>query len=108
MTEAEIKLIVRATVNELKKANLLKDTMGYICSEVSKQLYNYYKRGYNSETVEPVLDKLHEDVYFDIIPMYYREQKTIEDIADRFGADNSTISRNKKRLCMEIYNAIQE
>ena len=41
-----------------------------------------------------------------IIPMYFEDRKGIEAIAEELGVERTTILRNKKRLCLAIYNEI--
>ena len=48
-----------------------------------------------------------DDDYFDIIPLYYFTGNTIEHIASGYDVDISTITRNKKRLCYEIYMILE-
>lgn len=53
--------------------------------------------------IDEALDTLKVDSYFEIIPMKYFKGYTREEIAEYFGVDASTISRNKNRLI----NALQ-
>lgn len=56
-------------------------------------------------TIDKSLKKLHDDEYYEIIPLKYFEGKKLEDIAIQFDVDTSTISRNKSRLIniLKIY-----
>jgi DNA-binding MarR family transcriptional regulator len=38
--------------------------------------------------------------------MYFEAGKTIAEIAEELNVDTSTIVKNKKRLCLAIYNEI--
>jgi DNA-directed RNA polymerase specialized sigma subunit len=38
--------------------------------------------------------------------MYYEDGETIENIADMMKIDVSTVVRNKKKLCLKIYDEI--
>lgn len=55
--------------------------------------------------IDKSLEKLHDDEYYEIIPLKYFENKKLEDIASQFNVDVSTISRNKSRLIniLKIY-----
>ena len=98
----DIKDIVRVVVKELKKSNLLKDEKDAVYSEISKRLYTYYRTGKDAE-LEHALHEFKDDAYKDVIQMYYRDGRTIEDIAAEMDVDTSTITRNKKRICLGLY-----
>lgn len=48
--------------------------------------------------VKSALKKIENDKYYDIIPMYYFEEKTIEEIAEECEWAVGTVSKHKKRL----------
>ena len=48
--------------------------------------------------VKSALKKIEKDKYYDIIPMYYFEEKTIEEIAEECEWAVGTVSKHKKRL----------
>lgn len=48
--------------------------------------------------IERVLAKVKDDPYYAIIEMKYFQKKTMEQMAQHFGCDVSTIRRNKNRL----------
>ncbi|OXS26390.1 MAG: hypothetical protein BI182_08310 [Acetobacterium sp. MES1] len=52
--------------------------------------------------IDDALGKLNDDPYYEIIPAKYFEIKTHEQIAEMFGKDISTITRNKSRLVNEL------
>lgn len=52
--------------------------------------------------VNNALKKIEEDKWYDVIPMYYFEEMTIESIAEELECAVSTISENKKRLMNEL------
>lgn len=54
------------------------------------------------DTIDNVLEQLEEEKYYGIIPMTYFEGKTREEIAECYGTDVGTISRNKKKLIKKI------
>lgn len=93
----------KKTVAELKAAGALKDNTSIIHKEVSKALRSYYQAGQKDKDLEEALSQLKDDIYIDIIPLYYYSGNTIEHIASAYDVDVSTITRNKKRLCYEIY-----
>lgn len=52
--------------------------------------------------VNNALDKIKDDKWYDIIPMYYFDRNTIESIAEELDCSVSTISDNKKRLMNKL------
>lgn len=48
--------------------------------------------------VNSALKKIEDNEYYDIIPMYYFDDMTIEQIAEELGCATGTISTNKKKL----------
>lgn len=99
-----IELAVNATIEKYKKCGLLKDSDNVAYSDVSAILSNYYDGDKKDPEVSYAISSQRFDPYFRIIPMYFDDRKTIESIADELGVDVSTIVRNKKRLCLAIYN----
>lgn len=52
--------------------------------------------------VKSALKKIENDKYYDIIPMYYFEEKTIEEIAEKCEWAVGTVSKHKKRLMNDL------
>lgn len=50
------------------------------------------------KTIDNALLKIKDDPYYDLIKMRYFEGANREEIADYFGVDVATVSRNKSRL----------
>lgn len=101
MEEKEIKVIVKETIKELKKNGLLND--GFEYEDISKTIYHFYENGEKDEKLKECIKNLHNDRYFEVIPLYFQKKKTIEYIAEKLKVDSSTIVRNKRRLCKTIY-----
>lgn len=55
--------------------------------------------------IDDAIDHLKDDPYFELIPLRYFENATMEDIAVHFECDVSTVRRNKNRLInrLQIY-----
>jgi RNA polymerase sigma factor (sigma-70 family) len=100
--ESDVKRIIQMTIKELKKQELLRDAESAAYNEISKRLFRYYM-GYRDDDLQSVLDEVKGDRYFNIITMFYFESYTVEKIAEHLDVDVRTVSRNKKRLCLEIY-----
>lgn len=97
---------IKQTVHELKRIGALRsnDSLGY--SEVSRALYDYYRSGEDNAEIRAALEAISSDEYASIIPMYYGEGLTIDTISSELHVDVSTIVRNKKRLCLDIYTSM--
>lgn len=101
-----IELTVKKSIEEYKKNGLLKDTENVAYSDASAILSSYYKTDKKEASITYAIQGIRFDAYARIIPMYYEEGKTLEVIAEELGVDVSTVVRNKKRLCLAIYNEI--
>ena len=107
MDEKLIKLIVKETIEELKRSGILRSFNELAYAEITSVLTSYYDDGETDAEITSALHKLEDDPYYKIIPLYFRYNYTIEKISEVFDVEISTITRNKKRLCLAIYNAIQ-
>lgn len=110
MTDEEIKEIIKLTakqtVHEFKKEGLMRKTNDANYSEASEILRNYYANGNKDASVNYAIQGLRFDPYFRVIHMYFGENRTLESIAEELGVDVSTVVRNKKRLCLELYKEL--
>ena len=97
-----VRQIVRETIRELNDMGLMKNFQDISYSQATAVLADYYKNGQKDLAVKSALEKIKGDPYFEIIPMYFVNRFTIERIAEVFDVEVSTISRNKKRLFLEI------
>ena len=110
MPDDEIKriidLAVKTSIAEYKKSGLLKDSDNVAYSDASEILTSFYQSNKTDSSVAYAIQGQRFDPYFKIITMYFQDKRTIESIAEELGVDVSTIVRNKKRLCLAIYNEI--
>lgn len=96
---------VEKTVAALWRTGAIKmDDAKY--ADISYMLQDYYQNGQAVPKIEAALERVKHDEYFDIIPLYYGDGLNIADIAKVRGCDVSTIVRNKKRLCLQIYTLL--
>lgn len=114
MSEYDIKQIINDTVNstvlKLKMAGLMKDDRktAYEKTEELLRNYNAFKESDQPYTIKLVkkidvaLRVVENDVYYEIIPMYYFENKTREMIAEYYDTTVTTVSRNKTRLINKL------
>lgn len=106
LTEREkelIKITIQETVQELKRAGLLKSVSNQAYKDAGEMLRRYYENGEQDPEVRAELEALKNDKYIKVLPLYYGRNYTIEEIAEAYGVEVSTISRNKKRLSLYIY-----
>ena len=103
--------LIQATVNEtirqLKRNGLLKSVTDLAYHDATAVLKRHYADGESNAAVASALQELSDDPYYKIIPLYFSYNYTIEEIAEYFDVEISTISRNKKRLSLEFYNLIE-
>lgn len=102
-----IREIVTETIKELKRSGILKDFQQLAYAEASSILSAYYNDGETDSEIRKVIESMNDDQYIKIIPLYFSYGYTLEQIAEVFDVEVSTVTRNKKRLCLEIYNQIQ-
>ena len=112
--EAKIQKIINDTVNstvlKLKMAGLMKDDRktAYEKTEELLRNYNAFKKSDQPYTIKLVkkindaLDMIMDDLYYDVITMYFFEKKTREEIAEQYDTTVTTISRNKTRLINKL------
>ena len=101
-----VKGTVKETVKELRKNGLLKRSDDVAYSEISERLFEYYRNPDRDEAMTEALSKVKSDYYFEIIPQYYSKKVTIDWIAEEFQCEISTITRNKKRLCLRLFQLV--
>lgn len=104
MTENNIKAVVKETVNELLSQDMLKYSDLIIYERMSDRLREHYKTPETS--IDQALDQLKYHPYYEVLQMYYGDNMTLEEIAEDYDVDISTIVRNKKSLCIKIFNLI--
>lgn len=102
MSPEQIKEIVKMTINELMSDNLI-NSYNYINKTVSTRLIDYFN-GKEDKDLLQALRNISDDQYIDIIYLHYRDELTLEYIAEYFDKDTSTIKRNKKRIITSIYS----
>ncbi len=107
MTEEEVRAVVKITIEELKKGGLLKGFSDIAYAEASSMIQAFYDAGEADAVIRKAVDELKDDPYIKIIPLYFSYGYTLERIAELFKVEYTTIARNKKRLMLAIYNAVQ-
>lgn len=104
----EVGEIFDILIDRLKKNNMLKKSSESIYQDISQRLFGFYKYGETDPKMKNALADFKNDVYIDIIPLFYKNRYTIDNIADIMNCDTSTVVRNKKRLCTAIYLLLQQ
>lgn len=105
MEQDEIRNIIKETISELKRQGLIRANTA---AEVSEMLMDYFHEGAVDERITEALKKIESDPYYKIIPLYYDYGETWERIAELFSVERNTIYRNRRRLLMLIYEALQK
>jgi len=95
------------TIKELKRQGMIKANYVTVLKEVEPVLREYFRTKGNKQ-IEYFLRDRSDDTYIDILYLHYRDNITIERIAEVLEKDVSTIKRNKKRLIMSIYELLEE
>lgn len=104
--KALIDLTVKSAINQFKKAGLLKDSENVAYSDASQMISSFYAAGQKDQSIAYAISGQRFDPYYKIIPLYFKDKKTVEAIAEELEVDITTVFRNKKRLCLAIYNEI--
>lgn len=107
MTAAEVREIVKITIDELTNRKMI-DTENYYTKirAVEVNLINFFDSKDNKAAY--ALNYMSDDPYIDIIFLQYRDGKTLEWVAEYFEKDISTIKRNKKRLILSLYDLMRD
>lgn len=106
MKDEEVKKIIIEVIEELAKREMLKPSNSIAYSDISDRLYDFYEAGAKDYDIQTALKEIERDSYYKIIPLYFSELNTIEQIAEKFNVEISTITRNKKRLCLQIHRIL--
>lgn len=110
MTDDEIKKYIdqaiERSIKAYKKNGLLKGGAVAAYTDASEVLSSYFRNGKTDVQITYAIQTQRFDPYFRIISLYFEQRKTIEQIAELLEVDVSTVMRNKKRLCLAIYENI--
>lgn len=101
---------VNRTVLKLKVAGLMKDDRKTAAQKTEELLKNYpsFKLSDQPYTkklcqkIETAMKTIKDDYYYEVIALYYFENMTREEVAERFNTSETTISRNKRRLITKL------
>jgi DNA-directed RNA polymerase specialized sigma24 family protein len=106
MTPDQIREVVKMTLDELTTRKLIKDDYQSVLRAVEIRLKTYFTG--TDKGVRYALNMLADDEYIDLIYLHYRDELTLEAIAEVMGVEVRTILRNKKRLIYKIYELLEE
>ena len=114
MNEIDIKTIIHETVNmtvlKLKMAGLMKDDRKTAYQKTEELLRNYcdfsksdqpYAQKLTAQ-IDAALHDIEDDIYYEIIPLIYFDERGREFVAEYFDTTVTTISRNKTRLINKL------
>lgn len=111
MTPEQVREVVKMTIEELTNCKLLKiNEINYegILNYVEEKLNSFFLLNTNIKCLSYAINQLSDDPYIDIIFLQYRDNRTLEWIAEYMDKDVRTILRNKKRLIIKIYELMEE
>lgn len=110
MTDEQIKAYIdtaiKRTVEEYKRNGLLLGEKSVAYTDAADLLRAYYRGGKKDNGITYAIQGLRFDPYYRIIELYFEQGKTNEQIAAELDCDVSTIMRNKRRLCLKIYDEV--
>ena len=101
MTKDEIRAIIRETLREVEKQQRDK-----AYAEIRARLKLYFEIG-DDPQLEEAMNKFSADAYFCVIKLSFDDLYTNEQIAEMIKRDLRTVTRNKRRICMQIYNELK-
>lgn len=108
ITPEQIREIVRITLDELAERKQLKEkSYRQIARETENKLRAFFNKNNGSSKVGTALKRLSDDPYIDVIFLNYRDNVTLERIAEIMHRDVTTVKRHKKRLIMELYYMLE-
>ena len=107
LLDSAVKLTVHETVAELRKSGFLTspDKMAYkVAAQKIQDYFAAIKAGEpgDKDIRTAINQSISRDEYKNVLKLYYYDGKTIEQIAEVYDCDPCTITRNKKRLCLEV------
>lgn len=107
---------VNCTIAKLKLSGLMKDERQTAFQKTEQILrqYNDMQKSYSEDgtakkfidIIDKAMKELESDLYYDIIPMIYFENRSREEVAEYFDTTVTTISRNKSRLVNKLKTLI--
>ena len=104
MEEHDVRMIVKMVISEMLDQDLIQKDDYVIAVEM---INKHFKGEFNSDVYEAI-KSLRGDKYYEVLPLYFQNGFTLEKLAEEFNCETSTISRNKKRLCMEVLRRVRK
>lgn len=98
--------IVKITVDELKRQNLIRTSKTNVFQKTEKILYILEDIENNQDpfiqTVKKALEKIECDTDYEILELKYFDKLTHEEIAWQMGIDPKTVTRRKNRIIKRL------
>lgn len=107
MKKEDARQIAREVVSELRQQGLLRGDDDAEYSRTGDLLRRYFADKELPEDVPrakigEAIRSVRADAYYELLVMYYGDGVTLEQIAEYYERDVTTVSRNKRRLVLEI------
>lgn len=99
-----------ATIEKLMAKGLIRIDNRSAIDKTINLLYKYEQLKLSDQSstlkrvaqVDVALEQIRDDPFYAIIPLYYFEKETRENIAEYFNVSEKTVTRNRKRLIRQM------
>ena len=98
---------VKETIFEMRRNGLLKRADDVAYNQIGARLYEFFKDPDKDPEMQAALDKIRGDYYAASLADYYRDHLSLDVIAEAYHCELTTIKRNKKRLCLQLFQMLQ-
>lgn len=105
MAGKDTKSLIREVVREVFAEYEKRQDSERQYEQIQTRLRDYYN-GAKDEPLRNAIKAIRRDQYSAIITCIFGSGMTIRETAEYLGVDSSTVTRNKKRLCLHVQKII--